>query len=533
MTGRLLDRGQMLAHAGDDQGPRLAIEVDSRPSRRTATGLDPSRRQLRRHARRDRIRESVEPRSEATTTLGNRPCDAIDVVPSESNDTPPIGRHALPHNGTMPRRVSARKRTCPLQRRAPCSQPRRLGKRPRGMLTQNLGLYLTSRFFSATAMMMLRAAVAWHVFALSHSAFHLGLIGLVQFVPVVSLMLVGGALADTYDRRAIMMAAQAIPLTCGCVLFLATRAGVTSLPLLYAVVFLAGVAWAFDSPSRAAILPTLVSRAAFPRAVTIASTNQALAFTTGPAIGGLVIAAAGVGAVYAVHVVCIAIALLALVGLRTERPAGMRARVSLRAIREGLGFVRRQPVILGCMTLDMFAVIFGGAAALLPIYATEILGGGARGYGLLTSSLELGALLMAFVLMALPPIRRAGPALLIAVGVYGLATIGFGLSRWFPLSVATYMLVGMADQVSVVMRSTAIQLSTPDPLRGRVSSVNMIFIGASNQLGAAESGFVAALTSAPVSVVSGGLACLLVLAVVATTLPQLWRYRTDAPAPAG
>src|SRR5262249_23504544 len=161
------------------------------------------------------------------------------------------------------------------------------------------------------------------------------------------------------------------------------------------------------------------------------------------------------------------------------------------------------------------AVIFGGAAALLPIYATEILHVGPRGYGLLSASLEIGALLTALVLIVRPPIRRTGAALFVAVGIYGLATIVFGASRWFPLSVAAYMLVGAADQVSVVMRATAIQLSTPDALRGRVSAVSLLFIGASNQLGAAESGFVAALTSAPFAVVSGGLGCLLVLAVVA------------------
>jgi predicted MFS family arabinose efflux permease len=179
------------------------------------------------------------------------------------------------------------------------------------------------------------------------------------------------------------------------------------------------------------------------------------------------------------------------------------------------------------MTLDMFAVIFGGATALLPIYANQILQVGARGYGVLSASLEAGALLSSLALMLSPPVRHAGRALLIAVGVFGLATIVFGLSRWFPLSIAAYMLAGVADQVSVVMRSTAIQLSTPDELRGRVSSVNFIFIGASNQLGAAESGFLAALTSAPFSVVSGGIGCLIALAIVTAALPELRRYRTD------
>jgi len=318
------------------------------------------------------------------------------------------------------------------------------------MFPRDFWLYLASRFCSAAAMMMLRAAIAWHVFALSHSAFHLGLVGLVQFVPVLCLMLVGGALADTYDRRTIMMLAQAVPLACSLALWLATRSGLASLPLLYAAVVAVGVAWAFDSPSRAALLPTLVARDAFPRAVTIAATNQALAFTTGPALCGWVIAAADVASVYAVQAGLIAASLSALALMGTRRRAAAGGVVSLAAIREGLAFVRRNPVVLGCMTLDMFAVIFGGAAALLPIYATEILRVGPRGYGFLTSSLELGALVMSLALTILPPIRRAGVALLAAVSVYGLATIVFGLSRWFPLSVLAYMTVGMADQGTAI-----------------------------------------------------------------------------------
>jgi len=203
--------------------------------------------------------------------------------------------------------------------------------------------------------------------------------------------------------------------------------------------------------------------------------------------------------------------------------------VSLRAIGEGIAFVRSRPAVLGAMALDMFAVIFGSATALLPIYANEILHVGARGYGLLASALEIGSLSMAAVLLFLPPIRRAGRALCIAVAIYGLATIAFGFSTWFPLSVATFLVAGAADQVSVVLRSTLIQLATPDALRGRVSSVNFIFIGASNQLGAVESGFVAWLTSAVFAVVSGGVACLAVLGLVAWKLPELRRYRFDHP----
>jgi len=211
--------------------------------------------------------------------------------------------------------------------------------------------------------------------------------------------------------------------------------------------------------------------------------------------------------------------------VRPIRDTGERRAPSWRGVREGIAFVRRSPVIWGCMTLDMFAVIFGGATALLPIYASQILAVGPRGYGLLSAALDVGALTSAVVMMVRRPVSRAGPALLGAVAIYGLATIVFGFSRAFPLSVGAYMIAGMADQVSVVMRQTTIQLATPDALRGRVSSVNMIAIAASNQLGAVESGFVAAATSPTFAVVSGGLGCLLVLAIVVWRVPELRRHR--------
>jgi MFS family permease len=393
------------------------------------------------------------------------------------------------------------------------------------LLTRNLIFYLGSRFCSGTAMTMLRAAIAWHVYALTGSAFQLGLIGVVQFLPALGLTLIGGAVADTYERRRVIMLAQLVPLACALTLFVATRNGWVSVHLLYAMVFVIACSASFENPARAALLPTLVPREAFPRAVTLASTGQALAFMSGPAGGGMLIAWAGQATVYGCYGILVTGSLFGLFMLQPGRANGERRSVSLSAVREGLSFVRRNQVVLGCMSLDMFAVIFGGATALLPIYANDILQVGPKGFGLLSATLEAGALLTSLTLVVRPPIQRAGRALLIAVGVYGLATVGFGLSRWFPLSLAFYMLVGVADQVSVVMRSTAIQLSTPDALRGRVSSVNFIFIGASNQLGAAESGFVAALTNPTFSVVGGGIGCLIVLAVVALSLPRLRRYR--------
>jgi MFS family permease len=400
------------------------------------------------------------------------------------------------------------------------------------VLNRNLAAYLFSRVCSGTGMTMLRAAIAWHVFALTHSAFHLGLIGLVQFVPALGLTLLGGVVADSFERRRVIMLAQLVPLSCALTLFVATRGGFVTVGLLYAMVFVIACSASFENPARAAMLPTLVPREVFPRAVTLSSTAQALAFMSGPAASGVIIGWFGISTVYGCYGVLIGGSLTGLSLLRPLSQIGERRAVSWSAVREGLAFVRRNQVVLGCMSLDMLAVIFGGAGALLPIYATDILGVGPQGYGILSASSEAGALITSLTLVLLPPVHRAGRALLIAVGVYGLATIAFGLSRSFPLSIAFYMLVGMADQVSVVMRSTAIQLCTPDALRGRVSSVNFIFIGASNQLGAAESGFVAALTTPTFSVVSGGVGCLVVLAIIGSALPQLRRYRIGGTLPA-
>ena len=389
-------------------------------------------------------------------------------------------------------------------------------------------LYVASRFFSGVGMTLLRMQILWHVHEISGSAFHLGLVGLVQFLPALGLSLVGGAVADSYDRRKIAILAEAISLGCTAVLYVATSQGNDSLPLIYGLVFVIAVAGAFENPARTALLPSLVPRDLFPASVTLYTGVQMIAFMTGPALQGVVVATVGRGAAYGMH---FAFGLIALVGLALLRPRpldGPPQRVGWAAIAEGLAYVRNNQVVLGCMSLDMFAVLFGGAVALLPIYAKDILGAGDVGYGILAASLEVGAFLMWILLMILPPIQRLGRALIVAIAVFGVATIVFGLSRSFPFSVAAYMAVGMADYVSVVIRGIAIQLSTPDALRGRVSSVNMIFIGASNQLGAVESGFVAALTNATFAVVSGGAASLAALAFVARRLPELRRYTLSA-----
>ncbi|MEZ4502950.1 MAG: MFS transporter [Dehalococcoidia bacterium] len=385
--------------------------------------------------------------------------------------------------------------------------------------------FALSRACGATAMTMLQAIVAWQVYAISESALQLGLIGLARFIPALAVSLVGGAVADVYDRRRVIQLAQLAPLLSTVVMLGAIAGGFASLTLLYGIVVVTGLAASFENPARQALLPAIVPRTMFTNAITAHSTVQSIAFISGPAVGGLAIAAGGVGAAWTMHGTFVLLSIAVLFMVPSTKPTGAVGGVSVEAIREGVSFVLHRPVLLGAMTLDMLAVIFGGAKALLPIYAVDILDAGPLGYGILSASLEAGALLMSVVLILRRPPDRTGAWLLGSVAAFGLATIAFGLSRSFPLSVAAYAAVGMADQISVVMRQTTIQLRTPDELRGRVSAVNQVFIGASNQLGGVESGVVAALTSATFAVVSGGFGCLAVVGIIGARIPELRRYR--------
>ncbi|HEX8968984.1 MAG TPA: MFS transporter [Chloroflexota bacterium] len=395
-------------------------------------------------------------------------------------------------------------------------------------------LYSTSRVAAAVGQSMLQAIIAWQVYALSGSALDLGLVGLVRFVPALGLSLVSGVVVDTYDRRKILLAAQAVPALASALMLAALATGRASLPLVYGLVFMVGVASAFEGPARQTLIPALVPRSLFSRAMTLNSTLQSLSAVTGPAIGGGLIAWQGIGFGYAAHLSLVVLSMAALTPVRIARPSGSSARAGLRldAVREGLRYLRGHPVVLGAMTLDMFAVLFGGAKALLPIYAVDVLHADAAGYGLLTASLDVGALLAATLMIGLPTPTRTGRALLLSVVAYGLATVAFGLSRWLPLSVVLYAAVGAADQVSVVMRLNTIQLTIPDELRGRVTAVNFVFVNASNQIGGLESGVVAAVTNAVFAVVSGGIACVGVAALVAARLPELRRHQTSARWPA-
>ena len=392
-------------------------------------------------------------------------------------------------------------------------------------------LYTASRLSSSVGNAMLQAILAWHLYDLTGSALSLGFLGLARFVPSLGMSMIGGAVADTYNRRNIILASQTVPLACGIVLALATFNGWISPELMYGLVLLIGLANAFENPARQALLPAIVRPETFANAVTVSSTLQSLGMVSGSLVGAILVDldAASSYVAYSLSLTCAFVTMAALRYVQMQD--GPRRTVSIAAIKEGLSFVWSRQVLLGAMSLDMFAVIFGGAAkGLLPVYAKDILQVDGFGYGLLLASMQIGALAMSLALVLRPPIYRTGRALVYSVVVFGALTVAFGLSRDIYLSIGLFMAIGASDQISVVMRNVIIQLATPDILRGRVSSVNQVFIQASNQLGAMEAGFVAALTSATLAVVSGGAIAMGVAFVVAWKLRELFEYRTEAHA---
>lgn len=384
--------------------------------------------------------------------------------------------------------------------------------------------YAVSRAASGVANALLQAIILWQVYAISHSTLSLAIVGLVGFVSALLSSLIGGAVVDAYDRRVVLFVSQIVPGLGSLGLLAAIATDHARLEWMYVLVLVTGLAASFEYPARQAILPAIVSSRLFTRALTINSALSSVTSVTGPALGGVLIAVGGVGHAYAVHAVLIFISTLTLVPLHIPAVHG-GGRIQVAAIREGLAFVWHRPVLLGAMSLDMLAVLFGGARALLPVYAVDVLRADALGYGILSASLEAGTLVMALILVVLPTTRHTGRILLLSVAAFGLATVLFGASRSLALSVVAYGLVGMADQVSMVMRHNTIQLNTPDALRGRVTAVNSVFISASNELGALESGLVASATNAVFAVVSGGLACLVVVGLIAWRVPALRRYQ--------
>jgi MFS family permease len=385
-------------------------------------------------------------------------------------------------------------------------------------------LFAASRVTYGIANTMLQALLLWQVFEISDSALSLALLGLARLIPTLLLCLIGGAVADSYNRRNIVMAAQCIPLVLAATMGVATLEGWISVELLYVFSAALGVTSAFEGPARNALLPGIVPPQSFPAAVSVMSTLQTLGSITGPVLAGALIASVNEGPTYFVFTGLASVAIVTLSFVRYRESGLRRKAVTWQSVTEGVHFVRRNQVLLGAMSLDLFAVIFGGVKALLPVYATDILHGGPTAFGLLEASFEAGAFAMSLYLLRSKPVARTGRAVIWTVAAFGLGTMLFGLSRNFYLSLAIYLLIGAADQLSAVMRETTVQMATPDELRGRVSAVDQVFSNSSNQLGAVESGFVAATMGATFAVVSGGAGTLAVVGIIAWRLRALYDY---------
>ena len=388
-----------------------------------------------------------------------------------------------------------------------------------------------TRVASIVAYQMLTIAVGWQVYALTSSTLDLGLVGLVQFVPAFALLLLAGHVADRFDRRRVVRVCQCVQALVAAGLAAGSAMGWINEHAIFALVFAVGAARAFENPAMQSLLPALVPSRILPRAVASSASAAQTAIIVGPAAGGLLYVA-GPSFAYGTCAVVFVVAAVLNGFIRHEQVPRKGEPATLRSVFAGLTFIRSRQAMMGAITLDMVAVLLGGATALLPVYARDILHIGPWGLGLLRSATAVGALTMALYLARRPLQRHAGRTMFIAVAVFGAATIVFGLSRSFALSFAALLVLGASDMISVVVRASLIQLSTPDAMRGRVAAVNAMFIGTSNQLGEFESGATAALLGTVPSVVVGGIGTLLVVLLGVRIFPQLVRIdRLDSLRP--
>jgi MFS family permease len=383
---------------------------------------------------------------------------------------------------------------------------------------------MAGRFLGSLGDQMLSVAVGWELYQRTNSALALGLVGLVQVAPVVLFSLPAGGIADRFPRQRVIVAAQALSLagTLGLAILSLLNGPLTA---FYACLLVIGIGSAFRTPASSALLSQTVPSAMYANAATWSSSSLQLAAVLGPTLGGLVIALTYSSTPVYILDALAGLTLALLIGrIRTEHVVRTRGVSGLRALGEGISFVARTRVVLGAITLDMFGVLLGGATSLLPIYARDILYVGPQGLGWLAAAPSVGAILMAVTLAHLPPFKRAGAMLLVAVVGFGAATIVFGLSTSFPLSLVMLALLGAFDNISMVIRHTLLLVRTPDELRGRVSAVNNVFIGASNQLGGFESGVAAALFTPVIAVVGGGVGTILIVLMIAFGFPELRRF---------
>ncbi len=387
-------------------------------------------------------------------------------------------------------------------------------------------LLFAGRLITAFGGQMLSFAIGWELWLRTHSTFALGMVGLVQVVPIMLLSLPGGHIADQYNRKRIVFVMQLLLAACSLSLaWLSFTAG--PILLIYLCLLGIGIARAFYDPAASTLLPQTVPPANFTSAATWSSSAWQFASIAGPAVAGVIAALLkSVTVIYVLDALA-AFTFLILISLIHGRTLALAPKTAtLDSLAEGWRFIRGTRVILAAITLDMFAVLFGGAVTLLPVYATDILHVGATGLGLLRAAPSIGAILVAFLLVHRPPFKQAGRTLLLAVAGFGLATIVFGWSKNFLLSIMMLGVLGGLDNISVVIRHTLMLTRVPDEMRGRASAVNSIFIGASNELGGFESGAVASLVGPVLSVIFGGIGTLVVVLVVSRFFPEMVRMKT-------
>ncbi len=389
--------------------------------------------------------------------------------------------------------------------------------------------FLCARVGASLAFQIVSVAVGWQVYELSGSALDLGLIGLAQFLPMAVLTLVVGHVADRYDRRRIVAICMAIEALATLTLALAALHGLGGRPLIYATLIIMSSARAFEAPTLTTLIPAIVPRAWLPRATALSSSGGQIAQIAGPALGGVGYGL-GAGWIYCVAAALYLTAFASIASMAVDRAPPRKEPTTWRTLFAGITFIFQRRLLLGTLSLDLFAVLLGGATALLPIFAKDILQAGPWALGALRAAPACGAMLMSLTLARLTLGEHVGRLLFGALLLFGVATTVFGLSTSIPLSVAALVVLGAADAISVVVRSSLVQLNTPDHMLGRVSAVNTLFVSASNQLGEFESGMLAALVGAVPAVVIGGVGTVAVAGLWMWWFPELRKLRSLTPA---
>lgn len=369
-------------------------------------------------------------------------------------------------------------------------------------------------------------AVAWQTYLLTHSPVSLGLIGLSRFLPVLFFSLLGGVVADRYDRRKVMLLSQFAMASVSLILAITTTKGIISPEIIYLLIAANSLAGVFDTPARQSIVPLLVPKEQFVNAVSLNTTMWHTAIVAGPSVSGFVIASMGIGSVYILNAFTFIASIIAICLLKKGgRETVTKSSFTLASVNEGLRFVFKSPLILSSMMLDFVATFFSSATVLLPVFAKDILSVGPQGLGILYAAPSLGAISAGLLISSLAHIRKQGKLLLSSVLLYGIATFFFGLTRNFALSLVFLYLTGFGDVISTIIRNTIRQMATPDHLRGRMVSVNMIFFMGGPQLGEVEAGVLAAFVGTPASVAIGGLGTVIVTLLIAYLVPKLRKYQ--------